>query len=123
MCASDILPGPAATTTSEPASNINSNSTPPSPVRLVAFLTYNIAPSIMMANIDAEIRVKIPTINNIPGIISANAIGICISGGNPNCPVRNPPNPGFSFPEPCTMKIIPIADLMPHFVMSFNFVL
>ena len=77
----------------------------------------------MIDSIDAEIRVKIPTINNIPGIISANAIGICISGGNPNCPVRNPTNPGFSFPEPCNMKIIPIADLIPQFVMSFNFVL
>jgi len=76
----------------------------------------------MMANIDAEIRVKIPTINNIPGIISASAIGICISGGNPTCPVRNPTNPGFSFTEPCIMKIIPIADLMPQFAISFNFV-
>ena len=77
----------------------------------------------MIVIIDAEIRVKTPPINNIPGIISANAIGICISGGNPNFPVRNPPNPGFSFPEPCSMKIIPITDLMPQFVMSLYFVL
>lgn len=75
-----------------------------------------------MASMDAEIRVSTPMINNIPGIISANAIGICISAGSPNFPVRNPTNPGFNFPDPCSMKITPIADLRPKLVMSFNFV-
>lgn len=74
-------------------------------------------------NIDAETRVRIPVINNIPGIISANAIGICISGANPNCPVRNPINCGFSFPRPCAKKITPTDALNPKLVMSFNFVL
>ena len=70
---------------------------------------------------DAEILVRIPLINNIPEITSASAIGICISTGNPilsNMLINPVPN----FPTPAVMKITPIADLIPQFVTSFNFV-
>ena len=58
------------------------------------------APNITIDNNEDEILVKTPIINNIPGIVSANAIGICISGGNPRGPVRNPTKPGLNFPVP-----------------------
>ena len=70
---------------------------------------------------DAEILVKMPLINNIPEITSASAIGIYISTGIPIFPSILT-NPGPNFPAPVVMKITPIADLMPQFVMSFNFV-
>ena len=58
------------------------------------------APNITIDNNEDEILVKTPIINNIPGIVSANAIGICISGGSPRVPVRNPTKPGLNFPVP-----------------------
>ncbi len=122
ICASDALPGPAVITTKAPASITRSNAYPPFPVRFDACLTWNIAPNIIIVISDAEILVRTPTINNIPEITSASAIGICISTGNPIFS-NILTNPGPNFPDPCTMKITPIADLMPQFVISFNFVL
>jgi len=50
-----------------------------------------------MDNNDAEILVKTPTIKRIPGMVSAKANGICISGGNPNEPVRKLTKSGENF--------------------------
>jgi len=65
------------------ASKIKSSSTPPFPVMLCAPLTRKIAPSIMMEIIDADNLLRTPMISKIPGINSANAIGICNSTGRP----------------------------------------
>lgn len=73
-----------------------------------------------MDNKDAEILVKTPIINKIPGIVSAKAIGICISGGNPSGPVRNPTKPGLNFPVPWAMNITPITVLNPINAISCN---
>ena len=75
------------------------------------------APSIMIHKIDEEILDKTPTMRRVPPIVSAKAIGICISTGNPIL-VRKPAKPGLNFPDPWTMKITPIAALIPKCVMS-----
>jgi len=66
-----------------PASSMRSSAYPPSPVRLDAPFTWNIAPNIMMDKIDEEILDKTPMISRMPPIVSAKAIGICNSTGNP----------------------------------------
>ena len=118
MCDSETLPGPPATITKHDASNIKSIRYPPSPVRFWASFTAKIAPIIIIESNDAEILLKTPMINRIPGINSANAIGMCISGGNPKLS-KNPPNPGLpSLDMPATIKITPIDDLSPINEMS-----
>ncbi|KKN04387.1 hypothetical protein LCGC14_1097970 [marine sediment metagenome] len=82
-----------------PARSIRSIAKPPSPVRFDAPFTWNMAPSAMMDKIDEEILDKTPTIRRIPPIVSAKAIGICISTGNPIF-VRKPAKPGSNFPDP-----------------------
>ena len=81
--ASEILPGPTIIITSEDASKIKSNSTPPFPIMLPAPLTMKIAPSIIIEIIAPDNLLNTPMINRIPGINSANAIGICNSAGTP----------------------------------------
>lgn len=62
---------------------------------------------------DADILLKTPMIKRIPGIISASATGICISGGKPRL-LKNPPNPGLlNFDMPAAIKMTPIDDLKP----------
>ena len=71
----------------------------------------------MIDNIDDDILVKTPTMRRIPVIVSARAIGICISGGNPML-FRNSKNPGLNFPVPLAMNITPMAVLNPQKAMS-----
>ena len=82
-----------------PARIIRSSAKPPSPVRFDAPFTWNIAPSIMIDKIDEEILDKTPMIRRMPPIVSAKAIGICNSTGNPIF-VRKPAKPGSNFPDP-----------------------
>ena len=83
MYETDILPGPITITTRHPAKTNMSSSVPSRPVNLSAPFTRNMAPSITIDNNDAEILVNPPIISNTPGTNSANAIGNCISAGNP----------------------------------------
>ena len=54
----------------------------------------------MIMQINAEeILLSTPEIIKIPGIASANAIGICISGGSPIFGKKSP-NPGLNFDIP-----------------------
>jgi len=53
----------------------------------------------MIDKIDEEILDKTPTIRRMPPIVSAKAIGIYISTGNPIF-VRKPAKPGLNFPDP-----------------------
>ena len=53
----------------------------------------------MIESNDAENLLSTPTINNIPGINSANAIGICISGGSPMLGKKFA-NPGLNLATP-----------------------
>ena len=76
------------------------------------------APSIIIESKDAEILVNTPTINKIPGIVSARAIGICISAGSPKGPVKNPTKPEPNFPVPCAINITPTAARRPQNAMS-----
>ena len=112
ICASEILPGPAIIITSAAANKIKSNSTPLSPVILAAPLTWKIAPTIIIEIKDADNLLSTPTISKIPGTSSASAIGICNSTGNPMFGKKFA-NPGSNFDIPCSMKIIPMADLKP----------
>ena len=112
ICASEILPGPAIIITIDDASKIKSSSTPPSPVKLWAPLTKKMAPNIMIDINDADNLLRTPITNKIPGINSAKAIGICISAGNPMFD-KKLVNQGLNLPIPWTIKITPIADLMP----------
>ena len=82
-----------------PASSIRSIATPPSPTRFDAPFTWNMAPSIIIDKIDEEILDKTPTISKIPPIVSAKAIGICNSTGNPIL-VSQPATPGSNFLDP-----------------------
>ena len=75
----------------------------------------------IMESNEAETLLRTPIIIKIPGINSANAIGICISAGSPNGPVRNPTKPSPNLLTPWAMKIAPMADLKPIIAMSFNF--
>ena len=99
MCEIDTRPGPITIITRQDARSIRSSATPPWPVRWDAPFTTNIAPSIMIDKIDEEIRDKTPRIRRIPPIVSANAIGICNSAGNP-IPVKKSAVPGLNFPVP-----------------------
>jgi len=83
MCASEILPGPTIIITSEDAKKINSNSIPPFPIMVLTPLIIKIAPSIIIEIIAPDSLLNTPMINKIPGINSANAIGICNSAGSP----------------------------------------
>ena len=74
----------------------------------------------MIESNDAEILVKTPKISNIPGTVSAKAIGICISAGSPNGPVKNPIKAGPNFPDQCKMKITPIAARIPMNAISVS---
>ena len=67
---------------------------------------------------DADILVSMPNNSKIPGTSSAKAIGICISAGSPRGPVKNPVKPGPNFPEPCAIKITPIAARIPILTIS-----
>jgi len=78
------------------------------------------APIMIIDNNDAEILVKTPIISKIPGIVSARAKGICISGGKPRGPVRKPTKPSPNLPVPCAMKIAPTAALKPQNAIEFN---
>ena len=98
-CASDIFPGPAIIITNADASKIKSSSTPPFPVMLDAPLTMNIAPNMIIEINDADNLLRTPMINKIPGISSANAIGICNSAGNPMFG-KFSANPGLNFEIP-----------------------
>ncbi len=122
MCESDILAGPMTIIKSATASKINSNSTPPFPVMLSAPLTWKIAPSIIIEINDAVSLLKIPPIKKIPGINSANAIGICISTGSPIFGKKFA-NPASSFDNPCRMKIMPNVDLKPTKTISLSLLL
>ena len=53
----------------------------------------------MIDKIDEEILDKTPMIRRMPPIVSAKAIGICSSTGNPLF-ARKPAKPGSNFPEP-----------------------
>lgn len=86
---------------------------------LDAPFTMKMAPSIIIEINDADNLLKIPMINNIPGTNSANAIGICISAGNPMFG-KFSANPGLNFDIPCKIKITPIADLKPMKTTSFR---
>ena len=83
ICDKDIFPGPATMITNATASKIKSNSIPLSPVMLCAPFTWNIAPTIIIEIMDAEILFKTPMISNMPGITSANAMIIANSPGIP----------------------------------------
>ncbi len=63
MCASEILAGPAIIITNTDASKIRSNSIPLSPVKLLAPLTWKIAPTRMMDNNAADNLLRTPAIN------------------------------------------------------------
>jgi hypothetical protein len=99
ICANDILPGPTIITTSDTANRIKSNSIPLSPVKLWAPLTKKIAPNMIIVIITADNLLIMPKIKKIPGINSANAIGICISIGIPIF-VRKLLNPGLNLAIP-----------------------
>lgn len=73
----------------------------------------------MIESNDVDNLLRTPTINKIPGTNSARAIGICISIGNPMF-VKKFVNPGLNLPIPCTIKIMPIADLKPIKTMSLR---
>lgn len=81
------------------ASKIKSNSTPPFPVMLDAPFTIKIAPNIMTEINDADNLLNTPIIIKMPGINSANAMGTCISAGNPMLG-RFSANPGLNFEIP-----------------------
>ena len=98
-CASDILPGPTIIITSADASKIKSNSTPPFPVMLDAPLTMKIAPNMIIEISDADNLLNTPNTKKIPGTNSANAMGICISTGNPILG-KFSANPGLNFDIP-----------------------
>ena len=66
---------------------------------LWAPLTMKIAPNMIIVIITADNLLNIPKIKKIPGISSANAIGICISIGIPIL-VRKLLNPGLNFAIP-----------------------
>lgn len=66
-----------------------------------------------MDDSEVEILVRTPIINKNPGTNSYKASGICISGGNPNGPVKKPANPRLNFDITCAMKIAPRATLNP----------
>ncbi len=85
--------------TSADASKIKSNSTPPFPVMLDAPLIIKIAPSMIIEINDADNLLRTPMINKMPGTNSANAIGICISAGNPILG-KFSANPGLNFEIP-----------------------
>ena len=85
--------------TNADASKIKSNSTPPFPVILDAPFTMKIAPSMIIEISDADNLLRTPMINKIPGTNSANAIGICISAGNPMFG-KFSANPGLNFDIP-----------------------
>ena len=53
----------------------------------------------MIDKIDDEILDKTPKIRRMPPIVSAKAIGICISAGIPKL-VKKPATPGLNFPDP-----------------------
>ncbi len=53
----------------------------------------------MIDKIDDETLDKTPTIKRIPPMVSAKAIGICNSAGNPIL-VSHPATPGLNFPDP-----------------------
>ena len=57
------------------------------------------APNIMIDKIDDKILDKTPKIRRMPPIVSAKAIGICNSAGNPR-PVKKPATPGLNLPDP-----------------------
>ena len=116
-CETEILPGPITIITNNDASKIRSSSTPPFPVRLCAPFTTNIAPSITIDSNDAEILVNPPMINNTPGTNSANAIGNCISAGNPMLG-RFSAKPGPNFPRECMMNIRPMVTRTPKCATS-----
>ena len=100
------------------ANRSKSYSYAPSPLKLEAPFTWKIAPSIIIANKEAEILDKTPTIKRIPPTVSARAIGICNSAGSPKGPVRKPTKPGPNLPDPWTMKITPIVALRPQNAIS-----
>ena len=100
-CAIETRPGPATMMTRHAARMSKSYSYAPSPVKLDAPFTWNIAPSIIIANREEEILDKTPTIKRIPPIVSARAIGICISAGSPTKgPVRKPTKSGPNLLDP-----------------------
>ena len=77
------------------------------------------APNIMIEINTAENLLRTPKTKKIPGINSANAIGICISAGMPMF-VKKFTNPGLNLDIPCTIKIMPMADLKPMKTTSFR---
>lgn len=89
----------------------------PSPIKFEAPFTWNIAPRLIIDNREQEILVKTPIIKRIPAIVSARAIGICISAGSPK-PVRKLTKPGPNLPDPATIKIAPIVALRPQNAIS-----
>lgn len=86
---------------------------------LDAPFTMKIAPNIIIEINDADNLLRTPIIMKMPGINSANAIGICISAGNPMFG-RFSANPGLNFEIPCRIKITPTADLNPMRTISFR---
>ncbi len=81
--------------------------------------TANIAPIIITESIADDILLSMPMINSTPGIISASAIGICISGGSPICG-RFSAKPGANFEMPCKIKITPMVLRSPINVASLK---
>ena len=120
MCAIDTLPGPATIITRLAARRSKSYWYAPSPLKFEASFTWNIAPSIIIANREEEILDKTPTIKRIPAIVSARAIGICNSAGSPKGPVSILAKPGPNLPDPSTIKIAPIVALRPQNAISCN---
>lgn len=88
------------------ARRIRLSSIPPWPVMLFNPMTCIIAPAMITEISIPENLVSTPIKMNIPGINSANAIGICISTGNPIIG-KKLVNEGSNFSMPCKMKIVP----------------
>lgn len=70
-----------------------------------------------MLNIVLVILVNTPTINAIPPMVSASAIGICSSGGKPN-PIRCSHQIGSNFFKPYAMNMTPTDARIPQQVIS-----
>jgi len=66
-----------------------------------------------MLNIAPVIRVINPIIRNTPPMVSANAMGICSSGGSPKL-IRCCFHIGSNFCMPYTKKIAPTDALIPQ---------
>ena len=104
---------------SDAASSMTSNSTPPSPVMLWAPFTWNMAPTITIASSAPENLLSTPIMSSMPGTTSARAIGICSSGGSPMFGSAFA-NPGLNLPIPCSMNITPTDALTPMNTASLS---